>query len=158
MKKCNVRIADKHFHELHHALGCPWPDEIMGETYRNHFATDGDSGTADRMRASPHWTGGRDKFGMTFFHVTDAGKRALVEHMRTSVELPARFEITYHGHDWRQIVTAKSRSAAKYEAYLEADSCDGFFEYASRIKSVRLHSRAQVIAAAPPSTKEGGEA
>ncbi|WP_158966189.1 hypothetical protein [Chachezhania sediminis] len=43
MRKCNVRIEDQHFHELHHALGCPWPDEIMGETYRNHFATDADS-------------------------------------------------------------------------------------------------------------------
>ncbi|AZV00364.1 hypothetical protein IQ24_01803 [Paracoccus sulfuroxidans] len=148
MKKCNVRITSKHFHELHHALGYPWPEEIMGETYRNHFATDAGSDTADCMRASPHWTGGTEKFGMTFFHVTQDGKRALLEHMRDSVDLPARFEITYHGHNWREIVAARSRSAAKYGAYLDADSGDTFGEFVRRIKSVRLLSRAQIGGAA----------
>ena len=147
MSKCNVIIRDKHFQEMHHALGCPWPDQVMGETYRNYFATDF-AGDIDRMAASPHWTNGREKFGMTYFSVTEDGKRALVEHMRTSVEFPARYAITYRGWDGCQIVTAKSRSAAKYAAYLDADSCDGFFDFARRIKSVRLHSPAQIGGAA----------
>ena len=144
MRKCNIRIADKHFHEMHHALGFPWPDEIMGETYRNYFAVDGESSTADRMRSSTHWTNGSGKFGMVHFHVTDEGKRALVEHMRASVETPARYALTFHHHEGCSIVPARSRSAAKYAAYLDADIDWPFIEYAAEIKSVRLHSPANI--------------
>lgn len=136
MTKCNVIIRDKHFQEMHHALGCPWPDEVMGETYRNYFATDF-AGDIARMAASPHWTNGREKFGMTYFSVTEDGKRALGEHLRASVDLPVRFEVTFHRHDGRMIVTAKNRSAARYAAYLDADSCWTFREFMARVKSVR---------------------
>lgn len=142
MRKCYVKITDPHFRELHHALGCPWPDEIMGDTYRNYFATDAGSTTAARFRASPHWTNGTEEFGMDYFHVTEEGKRALKEHMRGNVEIPARYCITFRHHEGSSIVTAKSRSAAKYAAYLDADIDWPFMEYAAEIKSVRLHSPA----------------
>lgn len=138
MRRCNVRIEDKHYHELHHALGCPWPDEIAGETYRNHFATDAGSDTAARMRSSEHWTNGTGRLGMIYFHVTEEGKRALAAHMRANVETPARYEITYRHHSGSNLVAARSRSAAKYRAYLEADIDWPFMEYAAAIKSVRL--------------------
>lgn len=47
------------------------------------------------------------KFGMTYFSVTPDGKRALVGHMRASVDLPARYSITYRGWDGCRIVIAK---------------------------------------------------
>lgn len=142
MNKCNVRIEDKHFHELHHALGCPWPDEITMGTYRNYFATDASSTTADRFRASSHWTNGAEKNGMVYFHVTEEGKRALAEYMLRYVEVPARYCVTFRHHEGSIIVAAKSRSAAKYAAYLDADIDWPFIEYATEVKSVRLHSPA----------------
>lgn len=145
--KCNVRVEDPHFHELHHALGCPWPDEIMGETFRNHFALcDGDRDNASRFRASPHWSNGTEQHGMIYFHVTDEGKRALAEYMRGNVEVPARYCVTFRHHEGSIIVPAKSRSAAKYAAYLDADIDWPFIEYAAEIKSVRLHSPSRIPA------------
>ena len=143
-KKCNVRIDDKHFQEMHHALGCPWPDEIMGETYRNYFACDLESETSGRMRESSHWSGGSTKFESTCFHVTDAGKSALREYMRQNISTPALYSITYKHHEGENIVSAKSRSAARYAAYLNADIEWPFIEYAAEIKSVKIHTRAHV--------------
>lgn len=142
--KYNVRIDDKHFQEIHHALGCPWPDEIMGETFRNYFACDGEGSTSDRMRASEHWSNGSGKFGMTYFHVTDAGKSALREYMHQNISTPALYSITYKHHEGESIVHAKSRSAARYAAYLSADIDWPFIEYAAEIKSVKIHTRAHV--------------
>lgn len=144
MRKCNVRIEDPHFHEIHHALGCPWPEEVMGETYRNHFSIGEESETAARMKASPHWTDGREVFGSMVFHVTAAGRAALAAHMRANVETPARYEITFRDYDGSTIVSARSRSAAKYAAYIDADLDWSFMEYAALIKSVRLHSRGNI--------------
>jgi hypothetical protein len=150
MRACNVIIRDKHYHEMHHALGCPWPDEIMGETYRNYFAIDADTETATRMRASPHWTGGTKKFGMVYFSVTDQGKRALIDHMQANVTVPARYAITFRHYDGCKLVPARSRSAAKYASYLAAEIEWPFIEYAAEIKSVRLHSVAINPAPATP--------
>lgn len=142
MRKFDARVEDPHFHEIHHALGCPWPDEIMGETYRNYFAVDTESDTARRMRGSPHWSGGSEKSGMAFFHVTEQGKLALMDHMRTSVEIPARWRVTFRNHEGAIFVAARSRSAARYAAYIAADLDWTFMDYAAEIKSVRLHSPA----------------
>lgn len=148
MRKFNVRIEDPHFHEIHHALGCPWPESIMRETSRNHFALEPQSADVERMRQSPHWAESAEKFGMVYFHVTEDGKRALLEYLRTQVEIPARYEITYRDFEGSSVVTAKSRSAARYIAYLEADTGGSFMEFVTFIKSVRLYSRACIPAAA----------
>lgn len=140
MRKFNIVINDPHFHEIHHALGCPWPEEIIGETYRNYFAVDADSETARRFRASPHWTNGTDKFGMSSFSVTDEGRAALLAFIRENIEVPRRYMITFRRYDESKIVAAKSRSAAKYAAYLDADIDWPFMEYAAEIKSVRIYS------------------
>ncbi|SLN74660.1 hypothetical protein ROJ8625_04076 [Roseivivax jejudonensis] len=142
MTRCNVRIEDQHFHEMHHALGNPWPDEIAGETYRNYFATDADSDTADRMRASSHWTNGSAKFGMIYFHVTDEGRRALLKFMRDHVAIPARYIVTYRHHNGSSVVAAKNRSAARYAAYQHADVDWPFMEFAANIRSITLYAPA----------------
>ena len=76
------------------------------------------------------------------FSCFDEGRAALLAYIRANVEIPARYAITYRHHEGVQIVSARSRSAAKYAAYLEADLEWTFMEYAAEIKSVRLHSRA----------------
>lgn len=141
-KKFNTRIEDRHFQEMHHALGCPWPDEIMGETYRNYFCTGEDTETADRMRASPHWTNGRIAHGSTYFHVTDDGKAALREYIMANIYVPARFMLTFKHHEGSTVVAAKSRSAARYAAYRESEVDWPFMEYAAEIKSIWRHSPA----------------
>lgn len=152
MMKCNVRIEDRHFQEIHHALGCPWPDEVRGETYRDHFCAGNDTETAARMRASPHWTNGAKSFGSWFFYVTDEGRKALAEYMAGNVETPARYTITYHHHEGEDVVAARSRSAAKYAAYMQADVDWPFAEFLAGVKSVRLHSKGNHI----NTTKEAG--
>lgn len=146
MRKCNVRIADPHFHKIHHALGCPWPDQVMSDTCRNYFAANLGSAVAEQLRASPHWTDGCERFGMACFHVTEEGRRALAQHMQENVEVPARYCITFWRHEGASIVAAKSRSAAKYAAYLDADPEWTFMKYAAEIRSVRLHSPASTPA------------
>jgi len=145
MLPCNVIIRDKHFQEMHHALGCPWPDEVMGETYRNYFACDPESSTADRMRASTHWSGGSTKFESSCFHVSDVGRKALKRFMDEHVDTPARFAITYRHHDGTTIVPARTRSAARYAAYQNADIDWPFMEFAAEIKSIKKHSAANVV-------------
>lgn len=145
MLKCNANIKDKHFQELHHAIGCPFPHDIHGisdDNRRNYFACDGEGTTADRMRSSDHWEGGHSKFGMTYFCVSDKGKNALLQHMQEYVSIPAIYEITYHDLEGSSVVAAKNRSSAKYKAYLKCDTDRPFIEYLSEIKSVKIHSKA----------------
>ena len=133
MLKLNVRIADNHFQEIHHALGCPWPDEIMGETYRNYFSVGDDNEASERMRASPHWTEGRKMFGSQCFHVSSEGREALLNHIREFIEVPARYAVTYKDYEGVSIVPARSRSAAKYKAYLNSEADEPFVEFVSMI-------------------------
>ena len=141
MKKCDVRIEDPHFHDLHHALGRPWPDEVMDENRANRFAVDEGSQDVERLRASPHWTDGYEMWGMMHFHVTHEGRKALSEYMRESVETLPRYLLTFRDHDGTVIVPAKSRSAARYAAYADCDIDWTFMEYAAEIKSIRLYDR-----------------
>ena len=143
MRKFNTRIDDKHFQEIHHALGCPWPDEIMGETYRNYFSVGECSEISARMRASPHWTDGRETFGSMTFHVTDEGRAALRDYILNNLHVPARYAVTYKGHgDYPpSLLPAKSHSAARYAAYLSSECEWPLMEFVAEIASVKIHSR-----------------
>lgn len=145
MRKFNTRIDDRHFQEIHHALGCPWPDEIMGETYRNYFCTGDDTDTAERMRASPHWTGGSKAHGSTYFSVTDEGRAALRDYIIRNIHVPARYAVTYRGCDVGDynpsLVAAKSRSAAKYAAYRNSECEWPLVEFMAEIASVKIHTK-----------------
>lgn len=142
MKQFHTRIDDRHFQEIHHALGCPWPRQIMGETYRNYFATSDDTECANRKRVSPHWSDGREVLGNLTFHVTDEGRKALYDHIMENIYVPARYRLTFHGHEGEQFVSAKNRSAAKYQAYVDCDIDWSFKEFVSLVKSVKIHTRA----------------
>ena len=142
MKKFNTRIDDRHFQEIHHALGCPWPDEVLGETYRNYFSVGDCTEIAARMKASPHWSGGREVFGYMSFHVTEEGRKALLDYMKSNVYIPARYGVTFRDYEGEMIVSAKSRSAAKYAAHLQLDGDESFSEFLGWVKSVKIHRKA----------------
>ncbi|MFS4580385.1 hypothetical protein [Phaeobacter sp. C3_T13_0] len=144
MRKFNTRIDDRHFQEIHHSLGCPWPDEIMGETYRNYFCTGDDTEIAESMRASPHWTGGKKAHGSTYFSVTDEGRSALRDYILKNFHVPARYAVTYKGQgDYPpSLLPAKSHSAARYAAYLHSECEWPLVEFMAEIASVKIHSRA----------------
>ena len=63
--------------DVDHALGRPFR---VSDTYRNHYATDCPEQIA-AMRASKWWEEGIARDGLTFFHVSDAGRDALREEL-----------------------------------------------------------------------------
>ncbi|WP_282076338.1 hypothetical protein [Epibacterium ulvae] len=143
MKKFNTHLKNRHFQEIHHALGCPWPDEIMGETYRNCFCTGDDTETAALMAASPHWTSGQAANGSIYFNVTQEGRKALKSYILENVYVPARFAVTYRGYENDPILLdAKTRSGARYRAYQHSESDEPFIEFVAQIASIRTHSQA----------------
>lgn len=122
----NRALGDADMDDLDHALGRPVNPMIEGS--RNHFAIEADDEAAlARFRASPHWTEGRTLYGLVHFHVTVDGRRALRAHLKETGQVPKLYEVTVFGH--AETVAAKSRSAARYQRYLEADCGMSFFEF-----------------------------
>lgn len=144
-RKFNTIIRDKHFQKLHHALGCPWPEQIKGETYRNYFAAGPDSDEARRMAASPHWTGGTTAHGHAYFYVTDEGRAALYDYIMQNIEVPRRYAVSYRRYEGQTIVIAKTTSAARYAAYNENEIEWPFIEFANEVKSIRIYDRGNNI-------------
>lgn len=132
----NRYLKDKSIDLIDHALGRPtFP---LKETYRNHFATDADSNRAKEFSKSLYWrkTGQRDD--MAFFAVTDLGRHALADHLK---QMPDNkiFVVSYW--EWSKIVTAKSRSAARYDVFLDvSDIGDISFREFLKVSSVRAYA------------------
>lgn len=116
----NRCLRDKEMDLIDHALGRPmWP---MRETYRNHFATDAESGRAIDFTFSLHWEKTAQSGDMAFFSVSMAGRKALAEHLKTLEEPWRAFEVSFDG--FTTVVPAKSRSKAIYSYFL--DVSDGW--------------------------------
>lgn len=130
----NRYLRDKSMDHIDHALGRPvWP---LRETYRNHFATT----SADSMgfEDNPHWEfcGAQDR--MAFYAVTDAGRKALADHLDTLDvgERHRAYVVTYEGYD--VIVPAKSRSHARYANWLRISDCFSELTFGEFIKNSRV--------------------
>lgn len=121
----------------------------MGETRRDHYAIQDGSEIARRMRASPHWTEGREFLGSLIFQVTEEGRAALYDYILENAEVPARYAVTYRDFEGTSIIPAKSRSAARYAAYVRSDVDWPFLEFLAGIKSVRIHSKASTPKSSP---------
>ena len=118
--------------DVDHALGRPY---LVGETYRDHYATDCPEQIA-KMRASEWWVEGVTRDQMTFFHVSDAGRNALREEL-TKDKYGRLYEISRGCVNGVAFVMAKSRSAARYAAYIDADVDWPFMEFCEGLR-VRL--------------------
>ena len=109
-------LKDRAMDHIDHAIGRPvWP---LRASYRNHFAVEVDSDLAADFEASEHWTKGRVSGGMAFYHVTDAGRRALAVYLDGLDDDQRRraFVVTFDGHP--RIVPAKTRASARYSEWL----------------------------------------
>lgn len=131
--KVNRYLKDKAMDRIDHALGRPtFPLE---ETYRNHFATDADSNRAKEFSKSLYWRKTGQCDDMAFFAVTDLGRHALADYLK---QLPDNkiFVVSYW--QWSKIVTAKSRSAARYDVFCHvSDASDISFSEFLKVSSVR---------------------
>lgn len=117
--RVNRYLKDKAMDHIDHALGRPV--DPLGETYRNHFATGADGKDAKQFAASPNWEklGRRDD--MAFFAVTDAGRKALADHLKKIGDPWKAYEVSFNGYT--SIVSAKSSGNAKYQKYLDVSDC-----------------------------------
>jgi len=115
--KVDRYLKDKSMDHIDHALGRPL--NPLGETYRNFFATDGK--LADEMAASPFWSEGKRGSGMRYFYVTDAGRKALTEHLRAIEDKHRAFIVQFAG--FTTTVVATTRSKARYSYYCSVSDC-----------------------------------
>ena len=110
----NRYLQDKAMDDIDHALGRPI--NPLKETYRDHYAAGIASPEAEAMRVSPHWREGVTNGTLTFFHVTDEGRKALSEHLKKIGDPHRLYSLKWHGH--AITVVAPSRGRARYEGFL----------------------------------------
>lgn len=113
----NRHLVDKPMDHIDHALGRPV--DPMGATYRNRFVTDG--ADADELSSSPHWAEGRRCGEMRYFEVTQAGRQALADHLKTIGDKTRAFDVTFDGHTTR--VPATTAAKARYALWLDISDC-----------------------------------
>ena len=119
--------------DVDHALGRPYNPH---DTYRNHYATDCPDKIAE-FEASEWWTVGVNRHGMTFCYVSDAGRHALAAELADREKYGRLYQINCDRWDGTAFIFAKSRSAAKYAAFVEADLGLSFMEFCEGLR-VRL--------------------
>lgn len=88
MTPINRALVDPMMDDIDHALGRP--AQPLAETYRDHFALDASSNQAiAKLRSSPFSNEGRSSDQVVFFHVSEAGRRALHDHLKALEETEA---------------------------------------------------------------------
>lgn len=117
----NRYLKDKAMDHIDHALGRPV--DPMVESYRNYYATSTDSQEAKAFAASPYWdTHGRtEPSRMTYFFVTEAGRKALKQHLKEIGDKHRLYAVTYEGET--STIVAVSAAKAKYSLWLNISDC-----------------------------------
>lgn len=118
-----MTAAEQLLDHAHHALGRPDGPHVV--PYRNYFATYPVNPEAKAFEASPYWaTGGTAPGGLTYYFVTDEGIAAVWTWLRSQQRAKGLRPYTVTTW-WDECeppsvdeVVAKSRSAAKYHAFL----------------------------------------
>ena len=133
MAEVNRTIRDNPaLDDVDHALGRPL-DPFGG--YRNHYVP-GCPEKIAAMRASPWWQEEGQRGDMTWFSVTDEGRRALAEELKMPTY--GRSYVVTYVCGTQVSVNAKSRSQARYNLYLQLDADFSFQRFLREVKSVRL--------------------
>jgi hypothetical protein len=105
----NRSLEDKAMDNIDHALGRPL--DPMGKTHRNFYCEDSGSELARKFRESPFWYEDSIRHESSWFMVTDEGRAALRDHLKTIKEPHRAYVVEHSGH--QTMVAAKSRSAAR---------------------------------------------
>jgi hypothetical protein len=128
----NRSLNDPRMDALDHALGRP--TDPHGETTRNFFGVEVDCDDANAMKADSYWTHTRDFMGTSGFAVSDEGAAALRAYLKENWTPPRRYIVAW-GESLRTI-EAKTRSKAKYLAWLDMDFADlSFGDYAKNARA-----------------------
>ncbi len=133
----NRYLKDKAFDQMDHALGRPV--DPLRESFRNYYAIGNNAPQAKVFASSPFWAlDGTTACGMSYFSVTNAGRKALAAHLKTLEEQWRAYLVTYDG--FSDIVAATSHAKAKYRKYLDVSDafCDLTFKDFSASARVRL--------------------
>lgn len=135
-KSVNRNVANKDLRLIDHALGHPaFP---LQETYRNYFATSCKT-DIEYFSVSDCWETNSRCDDMVFFCVTEKGRLKLHDYPWENRDIYGRaYEVTYKEYEGSTITTGLTRSKARYQSYLDADTDMNFKEYCSEIKSIRL--------------------
>jgi hypothetical protein len=119
--RVNRYLQDEAMDHIDHALGRPV--DPMGETYRNHYAADKDGKIASTLKASRFWHLDGCTGRMAFFSVTDAGRKALADHLKAI------------GDPWRPYSVEWNEATCIYAATSEADAKKRAYSSASDVFS-----------------------
>ena len=115
----NRSLANKILDHVDHALGRPtFP---MKETYRNHYAISFNSPYRWFFACSEFWQFDGLSDNMAFYSVTNAGRRALHDHIQ-QLGIHKPYIVEYRGYS--KVVPAKSAGAARYSCFLDVSDCD----------------------------------
>jgi hypothetical protein len=118
----NRYLRDKVMDQIDHALGRPVDPLNNARSYRDHYAVSNES-TKDSFRSSIYWREGRtSECGMTWFHVTAAGRQALAAHLKAIGDPHRLFEVTFapgSSAPHPVLIAATSRAAAKYSHWID---------------------------------------
>ncbi|MDE3874643.1 hypothetical protein ACVII0_002706 [Sinorhizobium meliloti] len=132
--RVNRYLKDKAMDHIDHALGRPV--DPIGETYRNHFATDAGGKQAQQFAASPNWEKVRQRDDMAFFAVTDIGKWALIDHLKAIGDPWAPYAVTWEGHT--VVIAAKSLGNAKYSTYLDVSDSYSELRFVDFVRAAKV--------------------
>lgn len=135
MSQVNRYLKDKAMDHIDHALGRPV--DPTAETYRNYFYVIGDTDLRRDMTASPHWQGDGKGGDGEYFSVTDEGRTALAEHLKTIGDKHRRWVVIYGGYEME--VVATTRGKARYSKWLSISdtNADLTFSHFQRNSKVR---------------------
>lgn len=133
-RSVNRYLEDKAMDHIDHALGRPV--DPFEETYRNYFYVVGDTDLRRHMATSPHWQSAGQETGGEYFRVTDAGKRALAEHLKAIGDKNRRFIVSWGGYD--MLIIAETRGKAKYRKWLDVSDTDDSLTFAKFQRSARV--------------------
>lgn len=110
----NRCLEDKALDHVDHALGRPaWP---LRDSHRNYFATDAGGRLARAFESSAHWRRRGTDGRLTYFQVTEEGRKALAAHL-ASLGLDRIFVVEFAGH--QRNVPAPTASKARYHYWLD---------------------------------------
>ncbi|EAP88632.1 hypothetical protein OA2633_00035 [Oceanicaulis alexandrii HTCC2633] len=140
----NRTLKNAGFDHIDHALGRPV--DPMADTYRDYYALNADSQRVTEFAASPHWERGSIGGGVVVFHVTDAGRKALAEHLKSIADPWRLYAVTFQGFTTH--VSGKSHSCAKYGHYLDIADALSDLTFGEYLKGARCRLVAPTGAAA----------
>jgi len=136
MSQVNRYLENKAMDHIDHALGRPV--DPRAETYRNYFYVIGDTDLRRSMASSPHWESSGTTGEGEYFSVTDEGRAALADHLKSIGDKHRRWIVSYAGYEMEVVATSKAK--ARYSKWLSVSDVNdsltfGEFQRNSKVRA-----------------------